>query len=107
MAAMEMLLALHDCPSKFQVIPAADLIHYYGSYQPKQAARERPGAGQEPRDKSGSMFRPMVLTKADGKGCSATKGTDNPVLKVRDGSGLQASGREKLWYHHVPTTKWR
>ena len=32
------------------------------------------------------------LTKADGKGCSATKASDNPVLKVRDGSGLQASG---------------
>lgn len=31
-------------------------------------------------------------TKADGKGCSATKASDNPVLKVRDGSGLQASG---------------
>ena len=32
------------------------------------------------------------LTKADGKGCSATKASDNPVLKVREGSGLQASG---------------
>ena len=31
-------------------------------------------------------------TKADGKGCSATKASDNPVLKVREGSGLQASG---------------
>lgn len=32
-------------------------------------------------------------TKADGKsGCSAIKASDNPVLKVRDGSGLQASG---------------
>lgn len=31
-------------------------------------------------------------TKADGKGCSATKASDNPVLKVRDGSGLQVSG---------------
>lgn len=32
-------------------------------------------------------------TKADDKsGCSATKASDNPVLKVRDGSGLQASG---------------
>lgn len=31
-------------------------------------------------------------TKADGKGCSATKASDNPVLKVRKGSGLQASG---------------
>lgn len=31
-------------------------------------------------------------TKADGKGCSATKSSDNPVLKVREGSGLQASG---------------
>ena len=30
--------------------------------------------------------------KADGKGCSATKASDNPVLKVREGSGLQASG---------------
>lgn len=31
-------------------------------------------------------------TKADGKGCSATKASDNPVLKVREGSGLQVSG---------------
>lgn len=31
-------------------------------------------------------------TKADDKGCSATKASDNPVLKVREGSGLQASG---------------
>lgn len=32
-------------------------------------------------------------TKADGKsGCSATKASENPVLKVREGSGLQASG---------------
>lgn len=31
-------------------------------------------------------------TKADGQGCSATKASDNPVLKVREGSGLQASG---------------
>ena len=31
-------------------------------------------------------------TKADGKSCSATKASDNPVLKVRDGSGLQVSG---------------
>ena len=31
-------------------------------------------------------------TKSDGKGCSATKASDNPVLKVREGSGLQASG---------------
>lgn len=31
-------------------------------------------------------------TKADGKGCSVTKASDNPVLKVREGSGLQASG---------------
>lgn len=31
-------------------------------------------------------------TKADGKGCSATKASDNPVLKVREKSGLQASG---------------
>lgn len=31
-------------------------------------------------------------TKADGKGCSATTASDNPVLKVREGSGLQASG---------------
>lgn len=31
-------------------------------------------------------------TKADGKGCSATKASDNPVLKVREGSGLQAYG---------------
>lgn len=31
-------------------------------------------------------------TKADGKGCSATKASNNPVLKVREGSGLQASG---------------
>lgn len=31
-------------------------------------------------------------TKADGKGCSTTKASDNPVLKVREGSGLQASG---------------
>lgn len=32
-------------------------------------------------------------TKADDKsGCSAIKASDNPVLKVRDGSGLQASG---------------
>ena len=31
-------------------------------------------------------------TKGDGKGCSATKASDNPVLKVREGSGLQASG---------------
>lgn len=31
-------------------------------------------------------------TKADGKGCSATKASDNPVLKVREGSGLRASG---------------
>lgn len=32
------------------------------------------------------------LTKDDGKGCSATKASDNPVLKVREGSGLQAFG---------------
>lgn len=31
-------------------------------------------------------------TKTDGKSCSATKASDNPVLKVREGSGLQASG---------------
>lgn len=31
-------------------------------------------------------------TKADGKGCSATKASDNPVLKVREGSGLRVSG---------------
>lgn len=30
--------------------------------------------------------------KADGKGCSGIKASDNPVLKVREGSGLQASG---------------
>ena len=31
-------------------------------------------------------------TKAGGKGCSAAKALNNPVLKVREGSGLQASG---------------
>lgn len=31
-------------------------------------------------------------TKTDGKSCSVTKASENPVLKVRDGSGLQASG---------------
>ena len=31
-------------------------------------------------------------TKADGKGCSATKASDNPVLKVREGSGLRVYG---------------
>ena len=36
-------------------------------------------------------------TKADGKsGCSATKASENPVLKVRDGSGLQASGESGI-----------
>ena len=30
-------------------------------------------------------------TKADNKSCSATKASENPVLKVRDGSGLQVS----------------
>ena len=35
-------------------------------------------------------------TKADGKsGCSATKASENPVLKVREGSGLQASGESR------------
>lgn len=31
-------------------------------------------------------------TKTDGKSCSTIKASDNPVLKVREGSGLQASG---------------
>ena len=31
-------------------------------------------------------------TKADGKSCSKTKASDNPVLKLPEGSGLQVSG---------------
>lgn len=33
-------------------------------------------------------------TKADSKLCSATKASDNPVLKVREGSGLRVSGED-------------
>lgn len=42
-------------------------------------------------------------TKADGKSCSATKASDNPVLKVREGSGLQVSGEEGVITFTTPS----
>lgn len=45
-------------------------------------------------------------TKADGKSCSATKASDNPVLKVRDGSGLQVSGEEGVITFTTPSDGW-
>lgn len=45
-------------------------------------------------------------TKADGKSCSATKVSDNPVLKVREGSGLQVSGEEGVITFTTPSDGW-
>lgn len=45
-------------------------------------------------------------TKADGKSCSATKASDNPVLKVREGSGLQVSGEEGVITFTTPSDGW-
>lgn len=45
-------------------------------------------------------------TKADGKGCSATKASKNPVLKVREGSGLQVSGEEGVITFTTPSDGW-
>ena len=46
------------------------------------------------------------LTKADGKSCSATKASDNPVLKVREGSGLQVFGKEGVITFTTPSDGW-
>lgn len=45
-------------------------------------------------------------TKADGKSCSTTKASDNPVLKVREGSGLQVSGEEGVITFTTPSDGW-
>lgn len=45
-------------------------------------------------------------TKADGKSCSATKASDNPVLKVREGSGLQVSGEKGVITFTTPSDGW-
>ena len=42
-------------------------------------------------------------TKADGKSCSKTKASENPILKVREGSGLQASGEEGVITFTTPS----
>lgn len=45
-------------------------------------------------------------TKADGKSCSATKASDNPVLKVREGSGLRVSGEDGVITFTTPSDGW-
>lgn len=42
-------------------------------------------------------------TKANSKLCSATKASDNPVLKVREGSGLRVSGEEGVITFTTPS----
>lgn len=89
----------------FTYVAAMEMLLRYTTAQSYQASdfdtaikgriSQQASSGQEQvKSCATTWFNVQVdgSTKADGKGCSATKASDNPVLKVREGSGLQASG---------------
>lgn len=89
----------------FTYVAAMEMLLRYTTAQSYQAAdfdtaikgriNQQASSGQEQVKSCATTWFNVQAdgsTKADGKGCSATKASDNPVLKVREGSGLQASG---------------